>query len=280
MTKSPLSGWQKIAHFFVVFALSACGAGAGVTGGGGGLPGSGDATGTEGSWLSGSWKGNYKAKDQDPGSALRETTAEATFKETESLAGEFSLKLPALENVAVTGTYHDFQGKSLLLDIKESNLSTVGSPKSSAEMTYSLVGNALELSNDRITIRLVRSSGAGDEQKPDDGKKKDVVIDDWLCKDNQALNWKFKISEASFTLDVFDSTGTREGVWMKGDVKITRGTTDADAVLTVTSSGQKDKYKGLELRANTMGDNLMNLRRMIESNGQMSVAEIMSCNTI
>jgi len=245
--------------------------------------GEGDAT-EGGSWLTGAWKGNYKNKAAEEGSSLRETGAQAVFKETEPRAGEFTLKLPALDKVQVTGTYHDFQGKSLLLEIKESNLSTVGSPNSTTEMSYDLVGDALELFNDRITIRLVRGEAAKDGDSADDGAKdpnQDVVIDDWLCKDGNGFNWKIKIEDSTFALDVFDPSGARESVSMKGDMKITRGQTDADAVLTVTSSGQSNKYKGLELRGNTIGTNQMNLRRIVSAgDGSKGVAEIMQCNTI
>lgn len=267
-----------------VFAtrLAACDSGTGVNGGPaeGGGPASGDA---RSSWLTGGWKGNYKNKEAEEGTTLRETTAEATFKETEALTGEFEIKLPALENVSVKGTYHDFQGKSLLLEIVESSLSTIGSPNSSTDMDYQLVGDALELHNDRITIRLVRSADeqASEEDEAAAGKKKDVAIDDWLCRDGQGFNWKIDLRETFFALDVFDPNGARQSLAMKGEVKITRGSTDADVVLTVTSSSEKDKYKGLELRGNTMGDNLMNLRRMVVGqDGTKGVGEVMQCNTI
>ncbi len=282
MTKPFLSGMLRLAISVALTSLCACGAGEGAVGGGG--PGSsGDAT-EGGSWLTGDWKGNYKAKakETDDATALRETSAEATFKETETRTGEFTIKLPALDKVAVSGIYHDFQGKSLLLDIKESNLSTIGSPNSSTDMDYDLVGDALELHNERITIRLVRGTGPSDGGGKDgEDPNKDMVVDDWLCRDANEFSWKIEISEAAFSLDVFDPTGARESVWMKGDVKITRGQTDADAVLTVTSSGQKDKYKGLELRGNTLGTNMMNLRRMVTAaDGSKSIGETMQCNTI
>lgn len=278
MTKPLLSKMLGLALFVAV--SSACDSGTGVTGAEGNGPSSGDA---KSSWLTGGWKGNYKNKEAEEGTTLRETTAEATFTETEALTGEFEIKLPALDNVSVKGIYHDFQGKSLLLEIKESSLSTIGSPNSSTDMDYDLVGDALELHNDRITIRLVRTAeeAADDEADDEAGKKKDVAIDDWLCRDGQGFNWKIDLKETSFALDVFDPDGARESLAMKGDVKITRGSTDADVVLTVTSSSEKDKYKGLELRGNTMGDNLMNLRRMITAqDGSKAVGEVMQCNTI
>ncbi len=282
MTKPFLSGMLRLAFSAALASLCACGAGEGAAGGGG--PGSSGDAKEGGSWLTGDWKGNYKSKDKetDDVTALRETSAEATFKETETRTGEFTIKLPALDKVSVSGIYHDFQGKSLLLEIKQSNLSTIGSPNSSTDMDYDLVGDALELHNERITIRLVRGTGSGDEDVEDgEDPNKDKVVDDWLCRDANAFSWKIEIKEATFALDVFDPTGSRESVWMRGDVKITRGQTDADAVLTVTSSGQKDKYKGLELRGNTHGTNLMNLRRMVtNADGSKSFGETMQCNTI
>lgn len=284
MTKPFLSGMPRLAFFAVVFCFCACDSGTGVNGGG--APGAGGEDAVAASWLTGDWKGNYKNKEADEDASLRETNAEATFKETAARTGDFTIRLPALDKVSVSGIYHDFQGKSLLLEIKESNLSTVGSPESNTELSYNLVGDALELYNDRITIRLVRSAdpGSDDDDDDDDNDKdpnKDAAIDDWLCQDGQGFTWKIEIDEASFALDVFDQSGARESVWMKGDVKITRGQTDADAVLTVTSSGQGDKYKGLELRGNTVGTNLMNLRRMVaKPEGGQAVGEVMQCNSI
>jgi hypothetical protein len=279
MHKISLSVCQRIVVFGLFSVLCACGMGEGVNGGGPGGGGSGDAT-EGGSWLGGDWKGTYKNKEIEEGSALRETTAVATFKETAARAGEFEIKLPLLENVAVKGTYHDFQSKSLLLEITESNLSTIGAPKSTTELAYDLVGDGLELHNDRITIRLVR--GETDASGNQNGKdpNQDMIVDDWLCRDANGFSWKFDIGESRFAVDVFDPSGGRKSIWMKGDVKITRGQTDADAVLTVTSA-EDTSYVGLELRGNTIGPSGMNLRRMVVgADGQKAVKETMGCNTI
>ncbi len=280
----PKSAWLSIKFpFFPLLLLVGygCSGGSGVSGG---LPG---ATGADAeaqsSWIVGDWKGNYKNKVADEGSSLRETSAVANFIPADDKAktGTFTFTLPLLEKVEVKGTYHDFQGKDLLLDVTTSNLSTVGLPNTSTDMSYDLVGDALELYNDRITLRLVRgkaTTGTGTADGTDQPAA-DAVVGDWICSGINSFSWKITVKdETSFALDVFDPRGGRESIWMTGSVAITRGQTDADAVLTVTNA-KTDKYKGLELRANTLGTNLMNVRRMTTAtDGTKAVTETMPCN--
>lgn len=225
--------------------------------------GEGDATAR---WLTGDWTGNYKNKDAEEGSSLRETTAKATFKITEDgkRVGDFVFDFPLLEDVKVSGTFRDFAGKSLMLTIKHSDISTIGNSGSTTDMSYDLVGDSLELYNERVRLRLVREGEATDDggDEGDDGEQKasNPLFYRWTCNDARGYVWEVNVKDASkFTIDVFEDNGA--SLWMDGSVALQAEGAAFNAALTVTSA-QIAKYEGMELQARLTGAYSMELKRL------------------
>ena len=81
--------------------------------------------------------------------------------ETRIGAGDF-FEIPPGHDAYVEGSYRDFQGKSLMLKVKKSTVSTVGNDGTTTDLSYGLVGNDLELYNDRVLIRLQRPGSSTD----------------------------------------------------------------------------------------------------------------------
>jgi len=281
MTRAPFSKSQKAVIFSIVLATFGCrGAGDGSAGQGG----DGDGQGGQGTWLAGDWSGDYKNAQAAAGASLNETTVKASFKETGDHAGDFTFELPLLDKVYVKGTYNDFQGKSLLLNVKESTLSTIGTPGAPTDMNYELVGNSLELSNDRVSLRLLRTGSSDDsssDQKDntDDATADEPLLGRWACADKAGDSWQLYVkSITAFSIDIYPPGGSSSSLWLDGGVAIPVGQSDTDGVLTVTSSANS-KYVGMELHAKLQNNAMMTLQRYgTDRNGQKALVETMNCN--
>jgi len=277
MTRAPFSKSQKAVILGIVLATFGCRGASGD--GAAGQGGDGDGQGT---WLAGDWSGDYKSTQAAAGASLSETSVKATFKETGDHAGDFTFELPLLDKVYVKGTYNDFQGKSLLLNVKESTLSTIGTPGVPTDMNYELVGNSLELSNDRVSLRLLRTGdGSGSDQKSntDDATADEPLLGRWACTDKAGDSWQLYVkSITAFSIDIYPPGGSSSSLWLDGGVAIPVGQSDTDGVLTVTSSANS-KYVGMELRAKLQNNVMMTLQRYgTDRNGQKALVETMNCN--
>lgn len=172
--------------------------------------------------LAGEWLGLYKAKQTDA-STVRETKAKLTIEPTGSLIGQFKLELPAYDSANVSAMYRDFAGKSLMIDITASNFSTLGLTGSKTDLPYELVGDTLELGNERFTLKLARQ-GKTQEDSSSPAKNggatpasSNDLVGRWTCQDSSRYAWRINMkSPTLFALDIVDTVGTQASVWMDG----------------------------------------------------------------
>ena len=230
-----------------LLALTACG---GITGQPGiGADGSGGGKGASYS-LAGEWQGLYKAKQTET-SGVRETNAKVTVEPTGDLIGNFKLELPSYQGANVSGTYRDFAGKSMIIDIASSNFSALGLTGSKTDLPYDLVGDALEFSNDRFALKLTRQGNQQTKDVPltqtsgtgSQGASRDL-LGRWTCQDGSRFVWKLNIKTSNtFAIDVLDSAGAQASMWMDGVATITPAANLYTANLRVEAS-DVPKYVG------------------------------------
>lgn len=242
--------------------------GSGVTEGVGEGDGAGGEEGDT-AWITGEWAGNVRGKENgQDGANLVETTVEAKFTSDQAKTGSFEFLMPQLDKVVVKGTFADFAGKSLLLTIKESNFSTLGMPGNTTDLDYALVGDALELSNARIVLKLIRKSdgsGAGDGGEDGDTTPS-AFVDDWSCGDQAGRTWKLNLgSENTFAIKVYDVPSPV--LMMTGEYTIENET----VVMNVANSSQTN-YVGQLLTAKLEGEGTLRLYRMIRTGNDTATA--------
>lgn len=239
--------------------LSACSGGGGVAGGGiggDGGPGGADAS----AWVSGYWAGTFQLKDEDEPET---TTANATFELTEEKAGNFSIVLPERANAQVTGTFRDFAGTSLMLKIAKSAVSSLGADNGTSNVDYDLIGDALKLHNERVTLRLVReqageggTGGGGEGQDGPDGQSDTGLTGQWRCSDGNGYVWHVNFeSPTTVAIDVHDAAGAAAPMGMNGDIATAAGTPDEarfEGVVTITKA-DLEKYVGLRIGVKRAG---------------------------
>lgn len=234
-----------------------CGA-SGVVGagaGGGGNPNGDDAN----AWIVGDWSGTFALKDDDD-TAM---SATAKFEVTEDRSGTFSIVLPDNDGATTSGRFQDFAGETLVLDVKTSNISSIGSEGTKSNVDYDLIGNSLKLQNERMLLRLVRDKA---DDGDDDGDVPDPVqtglIGHWGCLDLNGYDWAIQMkSETEFSADVSVKSGGRAPIWLDGSVVKSEAGAEFDARLTVTDS-DVEQYKGLALGFKQTATDLATLTRI------------------
>lgn len=201
--------------------------------------------------LAGEWLGLYKAKQTDT-SGVRETKAKLTIEPTGNLIGQFKLELPAYDSANVTAMYRDFAGKSLMIDITASNFSTLGLTGSKTDLPYELVGDALELGNERFTLKLARQGKSPENTgNANSGATMPTSSSDltgrWTCQDSSRYAWKVNMKSATtFAIDILDTAGSQASVWMDGTATTTSQGTLSTATLRIDAS-DVTKYVGKTL---------------------------------
>jgi hypothetical protein len=202
--------------------------------------------------LAGEWVGLYKAKQTDT-STVRETKAKLTIEPTGNLIGQFKLELPAYDSANVTAMYRDFAGKSLMIDITASNFSTLGLTGSKTDLPYELVGDALELGNERFTLKLARQGKTQEDtsNSTNNGSTSLAPSSDlvgrWTCQDSSRYAWKINMkSSTNFAVDILDTVGTQASVWMDGSATTTAQGSLYTATLRIDAS-DVTKYVGKTL---------------------------------
>jgi hypothetical protein len=261
--------WSALPLVLVLAATFLACDGAGSDDGGAGADGEGDAT----AWIVGNWSGNVRGKetdDGDDGASLVETTVDAKFKGgNDAKTGTFTFTMPQLDNVTVTGAFADFAGKSLLLTIKDSNFSALGMPGSTTDLDYELVGDALELSNNRIVLKLLRRDGeGGGEGGGGEGGGAEAPTGypgQWSCYDQAGRTWEFSLGDGdAFDVKVFDPP--TPALLMSGSY-----VTDKDyGVMTVTESNQIAN-EGIQFQMTLKNDKTLTITRMIRQDTDTSV---------
>jgi hypothetical protein len=201
--------------------------------------------------LAGEWLGLYKAKQTDT-SGVRETKAKLTIEPTGNLIGQFKLELPAYDSANVTAMYRDFAGKSLMIDITASNFSTLGLTGSKTDLPYELVGDALELGNERFTLKLARQGKSPENtSNANSGATTPTSSNDltgrWTCQDSSRYAWKVNVKSATtFAIDILDTAGSQASVWMDGTATTATQGTLSTATLRIDAS-DVTKYVGKTL---------------------------------
>ncbi len=243
MTRLTSFGSIFVCAFSLACSVPPGGGGGG--GGGAGEGGEGDATAAI-SFL-GTWSGTFKNKDAEEGSALRETTANASFtadeeSSDEAPSGAFAFTFPELEGVQVKGTFRDFGARSLMLTVSESNLSVMGNKGSKLTFDYVVVGPGLELTNERVRLLLEKTSGPSTPRNPTTTAPAHPYVGRWSCSDAGGRTWDVHMkSLTKFNADI--RLPDEPSIWYDGTVELLPDGEAHGAKLTVTSSNVA-KYEG------------------------------------
>lgn len=230
--------------FVCAFAL-ACSVPPGGGGGGGG-EGGGEGDATAAISFLGTWSGTFKNKDAEEGSALRETTANATFtadeeSSEEAPSGAFAFTFPDLKDVKVTGTFRDFGARSLMLTVAESNISVMGNKGSKLTFDYQVIGGGLELTSERVRLLLEKTSGAT-PKNPATTVPSHPYVGRWACSDAGGRAWAVHMkSITKFSADI--RLPDEPSIWYDGAVELLPDGDANGAKLTVISSNVA-KYEG------------------------------------
>jgi hypothetical protein len=180
---------------------------------------------------------------------------------------------------------------SLMLDVKQSTISSIGLAGSESLLTYRLLGNTLSLENDQIKLTMAPDTSAprtnptvnqtptapqgngsgnsGTEDHQNDSQQSaansEPLVGHWSCSDKSGNLWQLNYrTDNILYIEVFDTTHGRGSIWLQGQANITRSTTNTsspDATLTVTSS-DVSKYKGMELQLFMHNQNQLDLLRV------------------
>lgn len=262
-------------HLFRGVPFLIVGCGGMTTPAGVGPDGSNGAQG-QGYSLAGEWEGLYKSKQNDA-SSIKETKAKLTIEPTGNLIGQFKLELPAYDSANVTALYRDFAGKSLMIDITASNFSTLGLTGSKTDLPYELVGDALELGNERFTLKLARQGKAQESTgNTNTGSSSPTNSSDlvgrWTCQDSTRYAWKINMkSPSSFAIDIIDTIGSQASVWMDGTASVASQGALSTATLKIEAS-DVTKYVGKNLFLTQKERDLATLTKPDERSSSLSCA--------
>jgi hypothetical protein len=248
----------------------ACGTGTSPESISGGEPG-GSNTG-----ILGAWEGIYISKTVN--NSQQEAPINVVFDGSSEESGRFSMRLIQTDSANVKGTFRNFAGKSLILSLQESSVSTLGLTGSTTDLPYDLTGNSLQLANDRVTIKLSRSGQ--NQQNPTNKSPADTspvgLYGRWKCKDDLGKVWSSNIRpEDKFSIDVSNPNSGQSYLWLDGRVeKGAQGTPD----LLVVERSSQPKYKGLIFKVEKGDDTSLSLVRSQLDN--QNGTETIKCNRI
>ncbi len=246
----------------------------GSDGGGGGGGGNGNGANASPSAtysFLGTWGGVYK--NSDTGAELRQTEASASFQALSTDAGTFRIDLPQLNNVYVTGTYQIFSQASLFLHIAQSTISTLGEANSTTEISYTLLGSSLELHNERVSLKFLRSGAAPNGQANGSGGAPggangntngaaDPVYGQWRCTDHLGYQWQANLRDNSlFHIQISDTKAERGIIWLQGSLSITRAPGRPDVELKVLDTDIK-RYNNMQLTGVILPTGQLKLTRL------------------
>jgi hypothetical protein len=145
--------------------------------------------------------------------------------------------------VRVVASYRIFDNRTLLLDITESNLSAIGLSGKSAILNYELIGDSLSISNESLTLMLVRIESSNQPSDTTDKTSSDSMLGRWQCRDQAGSLWIVNIrSEELFFIEIYAQSGTQRGIWMTGDL-----TGNQEALKFKVTKSDVSKYQGMEL---------------------------------
>lgn len=244
----------------------------------GGAPEGGTGTDSFQSQMTGTWNGHMTNKTVDTGSALRETTVNAEFSFTTETEGKFVFTLPKLENAQAEGTFTDFAGKSLHLNIASSTISTVGAAGSSTSINYNMIGSNLELYNDRVEFQLIRAKDSTPIDPTTDGQNPtDGFPGHWTCNDGVGNVWHISIRDnTAFSADIEAADGSSSTIWVDGSLAVSPKDKNI-AAAKITGSRDAGNV-GMRLTFGLMGTNSMTVDRYkSKDESDTSLADSFQC---
>jgi hypothetical protein len=223
----------------------------------GGAPEGGTGTDSFQSQMTGKWDGLMTNKTVDSGSALRKQTVNAEFSFTTETEGKFVFTLSKLEDARAEGTFIDFAGKSLHLNVTSSTVSTIGTAGTSTSMDYNMIGSNLELFNDRVEFQLIRGKDPTPVDPTNSGKSDpEGFPGHWTCNDGIGNVWHISIRDnTGFSADIEAADGSSSTIWVDGSLTISPKDTSL-AAGKITSSRDAGNI-GMRLTFSLMGDNSM-----------------------
>ena len=233
----------------------------------GGKEGSDAAPTTFKGQLTGDWGGHLINKTVSDGSSLHVSNINAEFKFKNDTEGTFVFTLPTLENAAARGSFSDFAGKSLHLTIDKSSISTLGASSTSTSVNYTIIGSSMELSNDRISLQLIKGAKKpaptpGDDDSDQGNKPADNLVGAWECKDSASNTWNIVTkSHTEFFAEVFGNSSA-PAIWLGGGMSIS---TTAEAGTRATASvinSSTSTYVGMRFYFTFKSANVITVERL------------------
>jgi hypothetical protein len=261
--------WAK--HLMICLSLVSFGCGGDAT-----SPGAvgGGETGPASAGILGIWEGLYISKTL--GLNQQESTAVVTFEgETES-QGRFTINLAQIENASVKGVFKNFAGKSLILNVEESSVSTLGLTGATTDLPYELTGHSLQLGNDRVTLKLTRKGDGPKGPGKNPAEKPTGLYGRWKCNDALAKIWSVNIrSENRFSIDVTEPNNGQSYLWLDG--RVAKAAQGENSLLIVEKSSNP-KYKGMQMKAELQSETaLILLRSQLDD---QKPSESVSCSKV
>jgi|GEM_PF-2809838 len=154
--------------------------------------GSGEGEQDDGNWLVGTWQGTYGNKGEGM-SLLDPAEARADF----GADGAFKIVLVQSTGANASGTWDDYPGEVLMLNIKESTISRLGAAGTTQQLHYERRGDKVTVYSDKV-ILMAKKSGSPDDGS-DPGTPQNPLIGLWRCKDPGGNSWALDIkSETEF----------------------------------------------------------------------------------
>ena len=217
-----------------------------------------------GSFL-GQWTGKYANKDNSAN--LNETPARAIFTGNETKSGTFRIELTQITNAFIGGTFTIIDQTSLMLDVKQSTISTIGLAGTQALLNYRLIGNTLELTNDQVKLNFApdmhapgneanaqpnnqqtNPNSTNGQESGQTGGKPDPIVGRWFCTDKANNQWQMNLrSDSMFYIEITNTSSGNGGIWLAGSANISHIQGKPDATLKVTTSAI-EKYNGMDLQ--------------------------------
>jgi hypothetical protein len=222
----------------------------------------------DGNWLVGTWLGTYGNKGegmnlQDPAEARADFGAD----------GNFNIVLTQAPAANASGTWDDYPGEILMLNIKTSSISRLGAANTTQQFHYERRGDKVTIYNDKI-ILMAKKNGAGNNGT-DPATPTNPLIGLWRCTDPSRNAWALEVKSESD----FWGTITRDGVKdlvIKGS--ITAGTDASKEIRFSVTDSNNDSVRGSEFLGVLREGGIMDLSIMSKAtDGSITQGDKFSC---
>lgn len=253
----------KSACLSLMIAVLAVSCGKSKGGGGGGEDNQDD-----GNWLVGTWQGTYGNKGEGM-SLLDPTEARADF----GADGAFKIVLVQATGANASGTWDDYPGEVLMMNIKESTISRLGAPDTTQQLHYERRGDKVTIYNDKVILMAKKSGTTGNGEDP--GTPANPLVGLWRCKDPSGNNWALDIkSESDFWGTI--TRGDAKDLVIKGSLAISADV-NKEIRFTVKDSNS-DSVRGSEFLGYLRDGAILDLTILSKTaNGTTTQGDKFSC---